>query len=223
MRLQPKKKPTADDVRRVALAALVTRARRRQAGRQEEAWPDRCARGRDRRSDLHGRRAAFKGRRFVQDQIAAFRRRRGRRRGFRRVRRGNEEGEEPEAEEEDFDEDDERDEPEAEEDDFDEDDEDDERDEPEAEEEDFDEDDERDEPEAEEDDFDEDDERDEPEADEEDYDEDDERESPRKRPSRTSGSATPDLQPIQRAARGKKRQPSLALFERPSRSRSPIG
>jgi len=34
---------------------------------------------------------------------------------------------------------------------------------------------------------------------------------------------TPDLQPIQRVARGKKRQPSLALFERPSRSRSPIG
>jgi len=154
MKLQPKRKPTADDVRRVALAALVSAL---DEGKQDAK----------KKPGLTGVRAvatgaviytagvaAFKGRRFVQDQIAAYR--------------------DDADDDEEFDEYDE---------------EYDEADEPEAEEEDFDEDEERDEPEAEED----------------------------ERPE------TPDLQPIQRVARGKKRQPSLALFERPSRSRSPIG
>ena len=73
MKLQPKRKPTADDVRRVALAALVSAL---DEGKQDAK----------KKPGLTGVRAvatgaviytagvaAFKGRRFVQDQIAAYR------------------------------------------------------------------------------------------------------------------------------------------------------
>jgi hypothetical protein len=252
MRLQTKRKTTADDVRRVALAALVT------------ALDDRKQEAKDKPGLTGARavatgaviytagRAALKGGRFVREHFVA-----GRNDG--EAVDEDEERDDPEAEEEDFDEDEEREEPEADEEDFDEDEE---REEPEADEQDFDEDEERDEPEAEEEDFDEDEERDEPEAEgDEDFDDDepddDERwddDEPEDRPGPEGADdeqfedededepeaesrddddreyadedderpPTPDLQPLRRAARGKRKQPSLVLPQRPSRSRSPL-
>jgi hypothetical protein len=220
MRLQTKRRTTADDVRRVALAALVT------------ALDDRKQEAKDKPGLTGARavatgaviytagRAALKGGRFVREHFVADRH-------DGDAGEDDEERDEPEAEEEDFDEDEERDEPEAEEEDFDEDEE---RYEPEAGADDVDddepEDDERgddDEPEdqpgpegaddaqpEDEDEFDEPEAETRDDADREDADEADER------------PPTPDLQPIRRAARGKRKQPSLVLPQRPSRSRSPV-
>jgi hypothetical protein len=196
MKLKPKRKTTADEVRRVALAALISAL---DEGKQEVnktksggLTPVRAvATG---AVVYTAGRAAYRSQRFVRDQIAS-------------LRDHGRDDEEPEAEEDFEEEDEEREEPEAEED---------------LEEEDDDRGDDggptdEDEPESDRgpegsDEAEPEDEEDsgEPEGDGRDDVEDEER------------PPTPDLQPVRRAARKKGKQPSLSLPERPSRSRSPV-
>jgi hypothetical protein len=246
MNLKPKRKTTADDVRRVALAALISAL---DEGKQEVTktksglTPVRAvATG---AAVYTAGRAAYRSQRFVREQLA-------------NLRNHDRDDEEPEAEEEfdeeeDLEEDEEQEEPEAEEDLE----EDEEQEEPEAEE-DLEEDEEQEQPEAEED-LEEDEEQEQPEArkdegDEEDDDRgddggptDEDEPEPDRGPEGSdeaepeaeedSGEPeadgrddvedeerppTPDLRPVRRAARKKGKQPSLSLPERPSRSRSPV-
>jgi hypothetical protein len=216
MKLKPKRKTTADEVRRVALAALISAL---DEGKQEVTktksglTPVRAvATG---AAVYTAGRAAYRSQRFVREQLA-------------NLRNHDRDDEEPEAEEEfdeeeDLEEDEEQEEPEAEEDLE----EDEEQEQPEARKDEGDEEDDdrgddggptdedepepdrgpegsdEAEPEAEED-------SGEPEADGRDDVEDEER------------PPTPDLRPVRRAARKKGKQPSLSLPERPSRSRSPV-
>jgi hypothetical protein len=201
MKLKPKRKTTADEVRRVALAALISAL---DEGKQEVTktksglTPVRAvATG---AAVYTAGRAAYRSQRFVREQLA-------------NLRNHDRDDEEPEAEEEfdeeeDLEEDEEQEQPEARKDEGDE--EDDDRgddggptDEDEPEPDRGPEGSDEAEPEAEED-------SGEPEADDRDDVEDEER------------PPTPDLRPVRRAARKKGKQPSLSLPERPSRSRSPV-
>ena len=111
MKLKPKRKATADNVRRVALAALVSAL---DDGKQEAKQKPGLTGVRAVATGAvvyTAGRAAFKGQRFVRERLVN--------RAEEEDVDEDEERDEPEAEEEDVDEDEEREEPEAEEDDVD--------------------------------------------------------------------------------------------------------
>jgi hypothetical protein len=225
VRMPIKHKPNADDVRRVALAALATALE----DRKEEAKKKPGLTGV--RAVATGAviytagRAAFTGRRFVRDHFGSDGQ------GHERDDDADEEEyDEPRAEEDEEYEDEEEEEPRAEEDEEYEDEDEDE--EPRAEEdEEYEDEDEEDEPRAEEDEeYEDEEEEEEPRAEEDEEYEDEEEEQPRAEEddddyeeSEPEESEPPSRRPPSHAKRDPDEVPDVELPSRPSRSRAPVG